>query len=332
MELVLLFVKTEFKHTMENKKIFITGGAGFIGSHLVKNFLQKNWKVSVLDNCSAGNKLCARTMQEIQFYKGDVRNLAMVYEAAKNCDAIVHLAAVVGVDEVINRKIETIEVETIGTQNIVKAAKLFGVKKIIYSSSSAVYKNTKNESCQEEDNLDLVNAYAVAKRLNELYLDALTLEEGISTNSLRFFNVYGSNQDNRMVVPRFFEQAMQNKPIQVFGNGRQTRDFTHIDNVVKAIQNLIDAPRVNGIFNISRGIETTILDLAKMIKQISNSNSQIELLDFPKKRKAYKVNRRVGSANKLKNHVGEKPEIILNEGLERLYNHLSDQIPSAARQ
>lgn len=317
---------------MENRKILITGGAGFIGSHLVETFLSKNWDVSVLDNCSAGNKLCSKTLQHIQFCKGDVRNLAMVYEAAKNCDTIIHLAAVVGVDEVINRQTETLEVETIGTQNIVKAAKLFDIKKIIYSSSSAVYKNAKNDQCREEDNLDLVNAYAVVKRLNELFLNSLTHENGISTNSLRFFNIYGGRQDNRMVLPRFFEQAMKNKPIEVFGNGEQTRDFTHIDDVVKAILNLMESNSTNGIFNVSRGIETTILDLAKMVKRVTNSNSTIKLLDFPKKRKAYKVNRRVGSAEKLRLCVGEKPEISLQEGLERYYYELVNQMPSAARQ
>ena len=316
---------------MENRKILITGGAGFIGSHLVDSFLQKNWEVSVLDNCSAGNKLSSNTIQQINFHKGDVRNLSMVFEAAKNCDTIIHLAAVVGVDAVIERQTETLEVETIGTQNIVKAAKLFEVKKIIYSSSSAVYKNCKSDQCREDDNLDLVNAYAVVKRLNELYLNSLTLENGISTNSVRFFNIYGDRQDNRMVVPRFFEQALQNKPIEVFGNGQQTRDFTHIDDVIKAILNLMDRPTVNGIFNISRGIETTIVDLAKMIKKITNSNSDIELLDFPKKRKAYKVNRRVGSADKLKNSVGEKPEIDLHEGLEKCFRNLTKPMPRAAR-
>ncbi len=317
---------------MENREILITGGAGFIGSHLVETFLQKKWKISVLDNCSAGNKLCSETIKKIQFFKGDVRNLDLVYQAAKNCDTIIHLAAVVGVDEVINRQTETLEVETIGTQNIVKAAKLFGVKKIIYSSSSAVYKNAKNDKCREDDNLDLVNAYAVVKRLNELYLNSLTLENGISTNSLRFFNIYGKRQDSRMVVPLFFEQAMQNKPIEVFGNGQQTRDFTHIDDVVNAILHLMDNHSINGIFNISRGIETTILDLAKIIKRISKSKSSIELLDFPKKRKAYKVNRRVGSADKLEKAVGSKPEIKLEDGLKRCFEDLTHQIPSAARQ
>lgn len=314
---------------MENKKVLITGGAGFIGSHMVDALLDQGWEVTVLDNCSAGNKICPLALQRIQFFKGDVRNLDLVLRAAKNCQAIIHLAAVVGVDEVIARQTETIETETIGTQNIVRAAKLNHVKKIIYSSSSAVYGKVGDRFNRENDSLDLVNAYAVAKRLNEQYLGSLTLEEGISTNCLRFFNVYGGRQDQRMVVPRFFEQAIHHQPIEVFGDGNQTRDFTHIDDVVEAISSLLTSCSIDGVFNISRGIETTIQELATAIKMVTNSKSKISNLIFPNKRKLYKVDRRVGSAEKLFKHIGRKPSINLNDGLEKYFSRIISKVENS---
>lgn len=315
---------------MENGKILITGGAGFIGSHLVDALLEQNWEVSVLDNCSAGNKICHLAQKRIQFFRGDVRDLDLVMQAAEGCDAIIHLAAVVGVDAVIARQTETIETETIGTQNIVNAAKSNQVKKIIYSSSSAVYGKVGDQLSLENDPLELINAYAVAKRLNEQYLNSVTLENGISTNCLRFFNVYGGRQDSRMVVPRFFEQAINNQPIEVFGDGNQTRDFTHIDDVVEAITDLLSNHSVNGIFNISRGIETTIQELAEQIKKVTNSNSKISNLIFPNKRKLFKVDRRVGSAEKLFQNIGRKPSVFLQDGLEKYFLRITGEVGNPA--
>lgn len=305
---------------MYRPKVLVTGGAGFIGSHLVDSLLAHDYQVVVLDNCSAGNKICSKSLQKIQFYQGDVRDFKVVLQAVKECEAVVHLAAVVGVDQVIHRQTETIETETIGTQNIIKAAKENLVKKIIYSSSSAVYGKVNGRFNSETAPLSLVSAYAVAKRLNEQYLNSLTLENGISTNSLRFFNVYGGRQDDRMVIPRFFKQAINNEPIEVFGDGLQTRDFTHIDEVVKAITILLPKNNINGIFNIAREEEITIQQLAKMVKAVTNSKSKILNLDFPSDRLSFRVDRRVGCAEKLFKHIGFKPSISLRDGLVRCFS------------
>jgi len=278
-----------------------------------------------------GNKICPHALQKIQFINGDVRDLDTVMLAAKDADVIIHFAAIVGVDQVINRASDTIEIETIGTYNIVEAAKRFGTRKIIYASSSAVYGKGNEGFNKEENDLHLENGYAVAKHLNELYLNALTKEEGISTNSLRFFNVYGKRQDNRMVVPRFFEQAMTNQPIEVFGDGTQTRDFTHVDDVIKVIMTLLNDNNINGVFNVSRCIETPIYQLAKMIKKVTQSNSEIRLLDFPEKRNAYKVNKRVGCAEKLYQNLNFKPSILLEDGLKKYFAELTQNLRSTTR-
>jgi len=202
---------------MSFKKVLVTGGAGFIGSHLTTTLLSLGWNVSVLDNFSAVNKLSDYTISKIDLIEGDVRHAELVNRAAEGCSVIVHLAAVVGVDEVIKRNMEMVETETIGTYNVIKAAIDNNIEKIIYASSSAVYAEVEGVASKETDLPGPVSTYAVAKRLNEKYLESVTQKHGIATNSLRFFNVYGKGQDARMVLPRFFENAMLDQPIRVFG-------------------------------------------------------------------------------------------------------------------
>ena len=309
---------------MNKNRILVTGGAGFIGSHLVQRLLDENKEVVVLDNCCVGNKLCPKTLSKIEFIDADVRNESAVLAAAADCSAIVHLAALVGVDEVIRQPLDTIEIEIIGSQNIGKAIRLHRIPKVIYASSSAVYKNTLNEKSNESDDLHLVNDYAVAKRMNELYFQALAAEKGISASSLRFFNIYGLRQDSRMVLPRFLEAALNDEPIEVFGDGRQTRDFTHVDDVMTAIHILLGRPSTSGIFNVARGKETSIVELAQIVKQVTNSKSKIQFLDFPKKRLDYKVNKRVGSTDKLLRATGFQPFISLEDGLKKFVHQLKE--------
>jgi len=307
---------------MSFKKVLITGGAGFIGSHLTFNLINLGWNVSVLDNFSAKSKLDNNVLSNIQLVEGDVRDAQTVMDAAKDCSVIIHLAAVVGVDEVIKRNMEMVETETIGTYNVVQAAIHHKVQKIIYASSSAVYAEVEGKSSNEIDSLGPVSTYAIAKRLNEKYLSSVTSSHGIATNSLRFFNVYGAHQDTRMVVPRFFDQALNGLPIQVFGSGTQTRDFTYISDVVTALSKLAFQKDLSGTFNISRGIETPIVDLAKLVKRLCMSNSTIDLICFPEDRLSFKVDRRVGCSDKLFEHIGFKPDIVLEKGLQKYLESL----------
>lgn len=300
-------------------KILITGGAGFIGSNLAKRLVQEGHNVVVLDSLLRGNKLDKETFSKIDFIKGDVRDQELVINASKGCDLIFHFAAVLGVDIVADNPVETMDVEVIGTRNVVVAAELNNIKKIMYASTSGIYGHSAIENALTEEVLvDPRTSYAMAKRYNEIYLASHHEEKGIDVISLRFFNVYGANQDNRMVIPRFFEQALNGDNITVFGTGKQTRDFTYIDDTVEACVRLMN---VNGsrIINIANEAEWCIEDVAMAIKEITDSTSEIVYIKAPKKRYDYEVERRVGSSEKLMGLTGYKPMTTLKEGLQAIY-------------
>ena len=299
--------------------ILVTGGAGFIGSHLVSRLVKDGHEVTVMDTLLRGNKLDKDIFRNIQFLEDDVRNQDAVLSAAKNCDAIFHLAAVLGVDIVADNPVETMEVETIGTRNIAKAALRHDIPKILYASTSGIYGHSAMEQAVvEEVMVDPRTSYAMAKRYNEIYLAALNEEKGINTISLRFFNVYGPKQDNRMVIPRFIEQAKEGRPITVFGDGKQTRDFTFIDDTIESVIRLYDKVEGAEIFNIANENEGGIDELAKTIKELSGSSSEIKYIEAPKKRYDFEVGRRVGSSKKLEAAVGYKPNTRLIDGLKTI--------------
>jgi UDP-glucose 4-epimerase len=303
-------------------KILVTGGAGFIGSNLTKRLTEDGHDVVVLDSLLRGNKIDKATFSKINFIKGDVRDADLVNQAAKGCDLIFHFAAVLGVDVVADNPVETMDVEVIGTRNVVLAAEANGINRIMYASTSGIYGHSAIESALTEEVLvDPRTSYAMAKRYNEIYLASHNEEKGLNAISLRFFNVYGHNQDNRMVVPRFFEQAMNNEPITVFGTGKQTRDFTYIDDTIEACVRLMDV-KGSHIVNIANEEEWCIDDLAKAILDITQSKSEIKFIDAPKKRYDYEVERRVGSSNKLVKLIGYKPDTELKTGLAKIYSTL----------
>lgn len=304
-------------------KVLVTGGAGFIGSHLVSHLLEKGYEVVVMDTLLRGNKIPKEILSSVELHVEDVRDREAVIKNSKGCSMIFHFAAVLGVDIVADSPVETMEVEMLGMKNIADAAILHQIDKIIYASTSGVYGHSAIEkSVTETVQLDPRTSYAIAKRFNEIYLAALNEEKGINAISLRFFNVYGLRQDNRMVVPRFFEQCMDNEPITVFGNGFQTRDFTHVSDTVKS--SLMLAEKINGceIFNIANENEMTIKDLALKIKEVTQSKSEIQYLESPPKRYDFEVERRFGNSDKLQKFIGYKPNTSIETGLKEIYEDL----------
>jgi UDP-glucose 4-epimerase len=301
-------------------KILVTGGAGFIGSHLTQSLVEQGNEVTVMDILLRGNKLDREIFNAVHFVKEDVRNADAVMKYSKNCDYIFHLAAILGVDVVADKPIETMETEFISMKNIADAAIENKVQKIIYASTSGVYGHSAIErSVTENIQLDPRTSYAIAKRFNEIYLAALFEEKGVQSISLRFFNVYGRKQDNRMVIPRFFEQAINNEPITVFGSGSQTRDFTSVEDTVRASIELTNKISGCHIFNIANESEISIMELAKTIIEVTGSKSTISCIDAPSKRYDFEVERRFGSSDKLFKAIGYKPNTSLKEGLRRIF-------------
>jgi len=298
-------------------KVLITGGSGFIGSHLVDK-MSINHKVIAIDNFFQNKKL--KTFNKnVKIVKGDVRNKELINYYSKNCSTIFHLAAIIGVDVVAERNIETMECEFIGLKNICEAAKKNKVKKIIYSSSSGVYGTMNFEKNVKEDiPVAPVSAYAFAKRFGEIYLKNFYIENKIPTIAVRLFNVYGPRQDNRMVIPRFIEQAKKNKPITVYEKGNHTRDFTYISDCIQTFY-LLHKKKIKEfqIFNSSKGIDMSIKDLAKKIIKETNSNSKIVSVKVPKKILQFQVEKRCGNSSKLKKFINFKPEININIGLKK---------------
>jgi len=302
-------------------RILVTGGAGFIGSHLVKRLVELKHEVVVADILLRGNKIDHDVFSQIEFHNADVMDREAMMELSRNVDLIYHFAAVLGVDVVADNPVITMDTETIGTRNIAECAINNGVKKIIYASTSGVYGHSAIEkSFTENIQLDPRTSYAIAKRYNEIYLAAQFEEKGLESISLRFFNVYGQHQDNRMVIPRFFEQAIAGTPLTVYGDGQQTRDFTFIDDTITSVLKLADEVGGCEIFNIGCEQETPIIDLANEIIKITGSSSEIKYIDAPRKRYDFEIERRVGNSEKLFEAINFKPQVDLAAGLDRTFS------------
>ncbi len=305
-------------------KVIVTGGAGFIGSYLVEQLVAQGEEVIVIDTLLRGNKLPKGVLSKVEFHRVDVCDNDKVVKLCKGGRTIFHFAAILGVDIVADNPVETMETEVNGMQSIAHAALKNGISEIVYASTSGVYGHHALEKSVTEDVLiDPRTSYAMAKRFNEIYLAALCEEKGINATAIRFFNVYGHRQDNRMVVPRFFEQALKDQDITVFGSGSQTRDFTWVEDAVRATILLSKNMQGFNIFNVSNEKEVSIGALALQIKKIARSSSRIVSLNAPAKRYDYEVGRRFGSSAKLYDHVQYKPDTPLSRGLKSIHAYLT---------
>ena len=308
-------------------KILITGGAGFIGSHLAEELLENGYEVAIIDNFLNGNKIPENIRPSIKIIEGDVRDNDLIKKKSKGCSYIFHFAAFLGVDLVANNHIDTMLVESIGTQNAVNASIENNIEKLIYASTSGVYGKTAIEKSVREDFLvDPRTSYSIAKRFNEIYLNANYLEKKLNSISIRFFNVFGERQDNRMVIPRFIKQASLNEPLTIYGTGKQTRDFTYIKDVVSCIRLLSEKVVGCEIFNLCGNNEISIYELAVLIKKMTNSNSQIKIIPMPGTRYDFEVERRSGDSDKLKKAIDKKPNTNIIDGLKAcIEEHLQNR-------
>ena len=261
-------------------KILVTGGAGFIGSHIAEYLVQRGDDITVLDNLNTGRKEnLAKINDKINFVNGDIRDYKLLEKLVSDTAGVFHEAALASVQDSFNMKDEYVDVNVNGTENIFKLAKECGFK-VVYASSSSVYGNPKKIPINEDDDRKPINPYAETK-LEDEYLAKKYSEMGVSVIGLRYFNVFGRRQSKEYagVLKLFLEKIKQEKSLKINGDGLQTRDFVHIDDVVRANILAMESNIKHEFFNVGTGNSTSILDLANVI--INASGLSLEPIHDP---------------------------------------------------
>jgi UDP-glucose 4-epimerase len=310
-------------------KVLITGGAGFIGSHLVEALLARGDTVTVIDDCSTGSMENVHLFEgnsRYRFVLGSVLDRPLVEDLAADADHIYHLAASVGVRWVIEHPLQSIMTNVRGTEIVLETAEKTGARVLIASTSEAYGKNDADMLSEDDDRIlgsTRVTRwlYAATKSLDECLAFAYWQEKRMPVVVVRFFNTIGPRQTGRygMVVPRFVEQALQGEPITVYGDGQQTRCFTDVRDVVRAITALMGADQALGeVFNVGQSSEISIEGLARRILDLAESNSEISLVPYDQAFASGEfedMRRRVPNVEKLRRVVGFSPAIPLEETL-----------------
>ena len=312
-------------------RYLITGGAGFIGSHLAERLLESGERVVLLDNLSTGSMENIRHLkgfENLEYHLDGIENQHLLAELVDDAEVIIHLAAAVGVKLIVESPVRTIETNVNGTQLILEAASK-KKKLVLLASTSEVY--GKNTQVPFREDADLVLgpttkgrwSYAASKALDEFLAIAYWKEKRQPVIVMRFFNTVGPRQTGRygMVLPNFVKRALKNEPIEVFGNGKQSRCFCDVRDTVEALLRIVPLERAIGeVINIGNTEEITIEDLAKTVKQRTNSNSPIHYVAYEK---AYEpgfedMMRRVPSIDKLHGLTGFRPQTNLAEIIDRV--------------
>jgi len=247
-------------------KILVTGGAGFIGSHITEYLVQRGDDVTVLDNLNTGRKEnLAKINDKINFVNGDIRDYKLLEKLVSDTSGVFHEAALASVQDSFNMKDEYFDVNVNGTENVFKLAKEYGFK-VVYASSSSVYGNPKKIPINEDDDRKPINPYAETKLDGEVLAKKYS-EMGVKVIGLRYFNVFGKRQSKEYagVIKLFLHNIQQKKSPKINGDGLQTRDFVHIDDVVRANIFAMDSDINHKFFNVGSGSAISILDLANLI-------------------------------------------------------------------
>ncbi len=309
-------------------KAFITGGAGFIGSHLAERLLSDGHDVVVLDNLSTGrlgNMEAFREHVRFQFIRGDIRDTSLVQLLAAECDVIFHLAAAVGVQLIADDPVRTIETNIGGTETVLEIANKFN-RRILIASTSEVYGKSESIPFREEDDLVLGStslsrwSYACSKAVDEFLGQAYYQQYGLGVVIARFFNTIGPRQTGRygMVVPRFVEWALKDEPICIYGTGVQSRCFCYVQDVVDAVVGLMECDRAVGqIFNVGSSEEVSIKQLADRVIELTGSRSEQEFVPYEVAygRPIEDMMRRVPSTERIRRAIGWQPKTSLDETL-----------------
>ncbi len=306
-------------------KYLITGGAGFIGSHIARALLQQGADVRILDNFSSGKRENLSGL-DVEVIEGDLRDISRVTEAVRGVNVIFHEAAFVSVAESMEKPQECFDVNVTGTSILFESARRAGVNRIVIASSAAVYGDTTAMPLVEDTPLKQLSPYATSKRVDEMYAELFTHQFGLEVAVLRYFNVYGPRQrpDSMYAaaVPIFIRRMLDNKPITIFGDGGQSRDLVNVRDVVQANLLASSHPAAPGqIFNVCTGVETRLLDLLDILYEVF-PNAPKHVHAEPR---AGDIYRSIGTPKKAMDILGFKPQVTLADGVKEAVEEMKGQ-------
>ena len=325
-------------------KALITGGAGFIGSHLADALVARGDQVTVLDNVSTGryeNVAHLDGNPQFQLVVGSVLNETLVDKLVERCDMVFHLAAAVGVELIIKRPLESLVTNIRGSEIVLEMAYRYRRKVLIASTSEIYGKNTQGLLREDTDRvlgspLKTRWSYSTSKAVDEVLAYSYWREKGVPTIIVRLFNTVGPRQSGAygMVIPRFVSQALAGQPLQVHGTGQQSRCFLHVRDVVGALLSVVEHPGAVGqVFNLGSQEEVTIADLAKRVIRITGSSSTVQLIPYEE---AYEegyedMPRRVPDITKIRSLIGFEPTMTLDQIIQSVVDSMRPLSPAKAR-
>jgi UDP-glucose 4-epimerase len=310
---------------MKGKRVLVTGGAGFIGSNLLGELVRSRNEVTVLDNFTSGYRKNLEPFSYVRIIEGDVRDKDAVEEAMRGNEVIFHLAASVGNKRSIDDPVNDAEINVLGTLNVLESARKLGVRKIITSSSAAIFGELKTIPIKEDHPAEPDTPYGCTKLCEEKLCLAYSKLYPIDVVCLRYFNVYGPNQRYDAygnVIPIFVFRMLENKPLTVYGDGEQTRDFVHVDDVVRANIMAADTDGVSGAFNIASGKSITINNLVRLITANNDHSFKIEYTD----KRSGDVLHSLADISLAQRTIGYTPIVNIENGLSNYIEWASTEI------
>jgi UDP-glucose 4-epimerase len=305
----------------DGQRVLVTGGAGFIGSHLVEKLLDLGARVSVIDTMLCGNKIeHLEGHKNLSIHRLDVTDIQAIEPLFEGQDMVFHLAAVVGVEETQDEPVNLLNVEVGGTSNVISLAAKNKVKRFIFASSSEVYGDSLKPMV-EEGPFNPKSTYALTKLMGEHFCQAYYQKYGLEYAALRYFNVYGPRQDDRFVLSRFVSRALKGEEIRVYGDGNQTRDFTYIDDSARmSLLTGVTDGGVNQVLNFGTGRDISINYLADLVLTRLNLSGKVNIrhVDYDHRRtREIEVFNRVANVDKAEKLLKYRPLTILSDGLDK---------------